>query len=571
MPQPAGRSGSEQAALTLDGAWVDVVTGPWLRDLDSVSGSCEIGRIAGPNQPGGFEMAFQRPGRDDLTSAAARFGFGLSDEQLKTYQELIEASSAAYDLVEDLYNQTAPPSPSGRSATTPEPGENRFGAWHVRTEIKGSPGGPLSGTRVAIKDNVSVAGIPLMNGSRTVEGFVPMYDATVVSRLLEAGATVVGKAVCESLCFSGASHTSDTGPVRNPWDPTRTSGGSSSGSAVLVAAGEVDMALGGDQGGSVRIPSAFCGTVGHKPTYGLVPYTGAFPIELTIDHLGPITRTVADAARMLSVIAGYDDGKDPRQPVGVQSADYDAASDGDAAGLRVGVVAEGFGHEELSDPEVDAAVRATAQRLGEAGMTVEDVSIPWHVHGLAIWNVIATDGATAQMIEGNAYGYNFNGWYDPELMAHYGRQWRERADQFSVTTKLVALAGGYSLATNYGRFYAMAQNLVPLLRRAYDDALGRYDVLVMPTLPITATTLVSDEDDLGTSVTRALEMIVNTAPTDCTGHPSTSVPAGLVDGLPAGIMVVGKHFDDATCLKVAKVIESQAGGFPRPPEGSSAS
>ena len=510
-------------------------------------------------------MAFQRPDRDDLTAAAARFGFDLSDEQLGTYEELIEASSAAYDLVEDVYHQTAPPAPSGRSATTPAPEENRFGAWQVRTEIKGSAGGPLSGARVAIKDNVSVAGIPLMNGSRTVEGFVPTYDATTVTRLLEAGATVVGKAVCESLCFSGASHTSDSGPVRNPWDPTRTSGGSSSGSTVLVAAGEVDMALGGDQGGSVRIPSAFCGTVGHKPTYGLVPYTGAFPIELTIDHLGPITRTVADAARMLSVIAGYDDGKDPRQPVGVQSADYDALSDGDPAGLRVGVVTEGFGHEGLSDPQVDAAVRATAQRLGEAGMTVEDVSIPWHLYGLAIWNVIATDGGTAQMIEGNAYGYNFNGWYDPELMAHYGRQRLERADDFSVTTKLVALGGGHSLAATHGRFYAMAQDLVPLLRQAYDEVLASYDVLVMPTLPITATPLVTEHDDLATSIGRALEMIVNTAPTDCTGHPATSVPAGLIEGLPVGLMVIGKHFEDATCLKVAKAVEAQAGGFPAPP------
>ena len=143
------------------------------------------------------------------------------------------------------------------------------------------------------------------------------------SRVLESGATVVGKAVCESLCFSGASHTSDSGPVRNPWDPTRTTGGSSSGCAALVATAEVDMAVGGDQGGSVRIPSAFCGTVGHKPTFGLVPYTGAFPIERSIDHLGPITRTVSDAARMLSVLAGYDEGRDPRQPVDVRSHDYD--------------------------------------------------------------------------------------------------------------------------------------------------------------------------------------------------------------------------------------------------------
>jgi amidase len=510
-------------------------------------------------------MAFPSPSRADLEASAAKFRITLSDEDLATYLGLVQGSAAGYDLVEELYDETAPPVPDARTSSWPADADNQLGAWYARTDIAGTPGGPMAGVRVAIKDNISVAGVPMMNGSRTVEGFVPTYDATVVTRLLEAGVTVVGKAVCESLCFSGASHTSDTGPVRNPWDPSRTSGGSSSGCAALVATGEVDMAVGGDQGGSVRIPSAFCGTVGHKPTYGLVPYTGAFPIELTIDHLGPITRTVSDAARMLSVLAGYDEGRDPRQPTGVQSTDFDADSDGDVAGLRIGVVTEGFGHDGLSDPGVDAAVRVTVERLRDVGVTVEDVSIPWHLHGLAIWNVVATDGATAQMVDGNAYGYNFNGWYDPDLMAHYGRQRLERADDFSVTTKLVALGGGHSLAATHGRYYAMAQNLVPHLRHAYDDALASYDVLVMPTLPITATPLVNEDDDLTTSITRALEMIINTAPTDCTGHPATSVPAGLVQGLPVGMMIIGRHLEDATCLKVAKAVEAQAGGFPTPP------
>ncbi len=512
-------------------------------------------------------MSFALPSRDDLARTAAQFSLHLSDEELATYQGLVEGSAGAYDLVAALHEETAPTAVQGRSSSTPHADDNPLGAWYVRTDISTGSDGPLAGLRVAIKDNIAVAGVPMMNGSATVEGFVPRQDATVVERVLAAGGTVTGKAVCESLCFSGASHTSDSGPVRNPWDPTRTSGGSSSGCATLVATGEVDLAVGGDQGGSVRIPSAFCGTVGHKPTWGLVPYTGAFPIELTIDHLGPITRTVSDAARLLSVLAGYDGGRDPRQTPGRPAVDYDAESAGGVAGLRVGVVVEGFGHEGLSDPEVDAAVRATADRLVDAGATVSEVSIPWHRHGMAIWNVIATDGATAQMLDGNAYGYNYKGWYDPELMSHYGRQRQERADSLSVTTKLVALGGGHSLATNHGSYYAMAQNLVPHLTKAYDDALADVDVLVMPTLPITATPLVSEDDDLTTSIVRALEMIVNTAPTDCTGHPATSVPAGLVRDLPVGLMIIGRHFDDATCLKVAKAVESQAGGFPAPPAG----
>jgi amidase len=186
----------------------------------------------------------------------------------------------------------------------------------------------------------------MMNGSRVVEGYVPRQDATVVTRLLDAGATIAGKAVCEDLCFSGGSHTSRTGPVHNPWDRSRTAGGSSSGSAALVAAGQVDLALGGDQAGSIRIPSAFCGTVGHKPTHGLVPYTGAFPIENTLDHLGPMARTVRDAALMLGVLAGPD-GLDPRQRATPPALDFMSGLDAGVSGLRVGVVAEGFGFPGL--------------------------------------------------------------------------------------------------------------------------------------------------------------------------------------------------------------------------------
>src|SRR3954453_15888078 len=284
-------------------------------------------------------MAFPPPSREDLVASAAKFAISLTDEDLDTYLGLVKGSVASYDLVEHLYGETVPPVPEARKSSLVEAADNPLGAWYARTEITGAPGGALDGVRVAIKDNISVAGVPMMNGSRTVEGFVPSYDATVVTRLLEAGATVVGKAVCESLCSSGASHTSDSGPVRNPWDPTRTSGGSSSGCAALVATAQVDMAVGGDQGGSLRIPSAFCGTVGHKPTYGLVPYTGAFPIERTIDHVGPIARTVADAALMLSVIAGSD-GNDPRQPAEVSSVDYTVGLDAGVRGLRIGVVTE---------------------------------------------------------------------------------------------------------------------------------------------------------------------------------------------------------------------------------------
>ena len=509
-------------------------------------------------------MAVVPPDKAQVAAIALGYGMHPSDADLDVYTPLVAAFLTSYDAVEELYQQIAPQQPTDRPSTRPADADNPLGAWYVTTEIAGAAEGPLAGYRVAVKDNVEVAGVPMMNGSATLEGFVPSRDATVVTRLLAAGATVAGKAVCEDLCFSGASHTSKTGPVRNPWDPSRTTGGSSSGSAALVAAGEVDIAIGGDQGGSVRMPSAFSGIVGHKPTHGLVPYTGAFPIEMTLDHLGPMTRTVADAARMLQVMAGRD-GLDPRQPADLQPQDYLAALEQDVSGLRAGVVTQGFGRPDLSESGVDDTVRAAVARLRELGMAVEDVDLPWHHHAMHVWNVIATDGATVQMVEGNGYGHNWEGLYDPELVEHYGRQSRSVPDEWSPTVTAVALTGRWSIEQLQTRHYAMAQDLAHEVRHHYDEALSRYDVLVMPTVPMVATPLVQPDDPLDVSIGRALEMIVNAAPFDVSGHPATSVPAGLSEGLPVGMMIIGRRFDDATCLRVAHAFEQLCGGFPRPP------
>src|SRR6266567_9344140 len=257
---------------------------------------------------------------DDVATIAAAYNLHLTKQDVSSFRTLAEAMLTSYDEVERRFVASLP-APPARSWQRPSGDENPLGAWYVTTQIQTRDDGPLAGRRIAVKDNIAVAGVPMMNGSAAVEGFVPRRDATVVTRLLDAGATIAGKAVCEDLCFSGGSHTSRTGPVRNPWDTTRSAGGSSSGSGALLAAGVVDIATGGDQGGSVRIPAAYCGVVGHKPTHGLVPYTGAFPIEQTIDHIGPMARTVADVALTLAVLAGPD-GLDPRQPAGLIVPDY---------------------------------------------------------------------------------------------------------------------------------------------------------------------------------------------------------------------------------------------------------
>lgn len=512
-------------------------------------------------------MTIPPPDAARLAALNEHFGFGLTAPEIEEYGPAVAATLGASERVAELYAASAPVAPD-REWSTPEAADDPHGGWYVTTSITGAEGGPLAGRTVAIKDNVCVAGVPMTNGSATVEGFVPTRDATVVTRLLEAGATIAGKSVCEDLCFSGGSFTSRPAPVRNPWDPARNAGGSSSGSAALVVSGAVDLALGGDQGGSVRMPAAFCGGVGHKPTHGLVPYTGAFPIEQTIDHLGPMTRTVADAALMLAAIAGVD-GHDPRQPTVVESVDYTAELAIPADGLRVGVVAEGFGRPE-SDPGVDEAVRAAVDTLRGAGLVVEEVSIPWHLDAMAVWNVIATEGAAFQMVDGNAYGMNSQGLYDPELIAHYAAQRITRGAELSKTVKLVGLSGRYTFELGGGKYYAMARNLSYELRAAYDAALSSYDLLVMPTLPYTARELIGRDAPLETYLSTALSMIGNCAPFDVTGHPAASVPAGLVDGLPSGLMIIGRRFDDATVLRAAHTYEQAVGGFPAPPVASGA-
>src|SRR3954454_18044167 len=313
-----------------------------------------------------------------------------------------------YDVVDAMPDYvpavTYPRTPGYR----PDGDENKYNAWYVKTTVKGASSGKLAGKTVALKDNVCLAGVPMMNGASTLEGYVPDTDATIVTRILDAGGTILGKTHCEYFCFSGGSHTNATGPVHNPHKMGYSAGGSSSGSGVVVATGEADMAIGGDQGGSIRMPSCWCGIYGMKGTHGLVPYTGVMPIEITLDHTGPMTRTVRDNALLLEVIAG-EDGLDPRQ-YAPRTAKYTEALESGVRGLRIGVVKEGFGHAN-SEPEVDAKVMAGAQLLRKLGATVEEISVPMHALGRAIWLPIAAEGATEFMMKGHRVGTNWRGLY----------------------------------------------------------------------------------------------------------------------------------------------------------------
>lgn len=493
----------------------------------------------------------KRPTHQQLKKIVESLHMSMSDAEVTEYLEVVDSTLAAYDRLAgmpDYLPEVRYPRTPGRR---PSASENPLGAWAVKTEVKGAPYGPLTGKTIVLKDNICLAGVPMMNGSSTLEGYVPDVDATLVARILDAGGTIVGKAVCEHFCLSGGSHTSSSGPVHNPYKMGYSSGGSSSGSGALVAAGEADMAIGGDQGGSIRIPASWCGLVGMKPTHGLVPYTGVMPIEATIDHAGPMTATVADNALLLEVIAG-EDGLDPRQ-YNVRTDRYTAALGKGAAGLRIGVLAEGF-ELDSCEPDVVEKVRLAAERFRKQGAIVENISVPMHLDGPAIWSAIALEGLTAQMMHGNGMGFNWEGMYTTSLLDAHA-SWRARANELSRTLKLSMMVGEYFITEYRGHFYAKAQNLARMLRSAYDDALSRYDMLLLPTLPMKATPLPPQDAPLSLWCQRGLEMLTNTQGFDVSGHPAITVPCGMSSGLPIGLMLVAKHYNESILYRAAHAFE----------------
>ncbi len=500
---------------------------------------------------GGAMSTVKRPTLDQLQEIVASLHMNMSAGEVAEYLEVLEGTFASYDRVNQLPDYL----PAVRYPRTPgyRPGasENPMNAWAVKSEVKGAAYGPLSGKRIVLKDNICLAGVPMMNGASTLEGYVPDVDATLATRILDAGGTIVGKAHCEYFCLSGGSHTSALGPVQNPYKHGYAAGGSSSGCGALVGAGEVEMAIGGDQGGSIRMPACWSGCYGMKATHGLVPYTGVMPIEATIDHAGPMTTTVADNALLLEVIAGPD-GLDPRQ-YNVRVDKYTTALGRGVAGMRIGVVTESFGWPS-SEADVDDKVRQGAERMRSLGAVVEDVSIPMHLDGGAIWTPIALEGLMVQMMHGNGMGFNWEGLYTTSLLDAHAN-WRARANELSRTLKYSMIAGQYFIKHYRGHFYAKAQNLARLLRKSYDDVLVRYDLLLMPTLPMKATPLPPANAPLALYCQRGFEMLPNTCPFDVTGHPAMSIPCGMSGGLPIGLMLIAKRYNEATIYRAAHAFE----------------
>ncbi|HYB03100.1 MAG TPA: amidase, partial [Nitrososphaerales archaeon] len=449
-----------------------------------------------------------------------------------------------------------------RGGYRPKQKENLFGAWAWKCSIKNSASqGKLSGKKIAIKDNVAVAGIPLTDGSSLLKDFIPTVDATIISRIIDAGGEIAGKSVCENLCVSSGSHTSYPSPVKNPRNPAFMAGGSSSGSAALLATGEVDMAIGGDQAGSIRMPAAWCGVLGLKPTHGLVPYSGILGMDPYIDHVGPMANSSEDLALLLEVIAGRD-GMDPRQlNTPFELPRYSESLGKGIKELRIGIVNEGFGWENLSEKDVDEMVREKGFALEKSGATVSEISIPEHRDAVHIWSGIALEGAWYHMIRANGLEHQWAGEFDLALLERWSKAFKAFGNKLPETAKLVSVVANYMAEKYSGRYYGLARNLRQWLIKIYDEALASVDILLMPTTPQKPPPF-----EKNMSLKRSLEISMgnfqNTCAFDVSGHPALSVPCGTLAGLPVGMMLVGRYFEESTLLRVSAYLEKMNENVP---------
>ncbi|QUO47136.1 Asp-tRNA(Asn)/Glu-tRNA(Gln) amidotransferase subunit GatA [Halorubrum ruber] len=413
--------------------------------------------------------------------------------------------------------------------------------------------GPLAGRTVAVKDNISTAGIRTTCGSEMLADYVPPYSATVVDRLTEAGATVVGKTNMDEFGMGTTTETSAFGPTKNPVDTDRVPGGSSGGSAAAVAAGEADVALGSDTGGSVRCPAAFCGVVGIKPTYGLVSRYGLIAYANSLEQIGPIAGTVEEAAAALDVIAGDDpndgttrelaevDGADP-------DASYAAAADGDVDGLTVGVPTELF---EGADERVVETVEAAIDDLEAQGAETTGISLPSVEHAVQAYYVIAMAEASSNLarFDGVRYGNR------AESDGNWNESFAEtREEGFGAEVKRRILLGTYALSAGYhDKYYEKAQDARAWVRQDFEDAFDDVDVIASPTMPVLPF-------ELGESLDDPLRMYLadaNTTPVNLANLPAISVPAGEADGLPVGLQLVGPKFGEETIVRAASAVEER--------------
>ncbi|WP_044895075.1 Asp-tRNA(Asn)/Glu-tRNA(Gln) amidotransferase subunit GatA [Bacillus alveayuensis] len=405
--------------------------------------------------------------------------------------------------------------------------------------------GLLFGMPIGIKDNIVTKGLRTTCASKILYNFDPIYDATVMQRLHEADAITIGKLNMDEFAMGSSTENSGFQLTRNPWDLERVPGGSSGGSAAAVAAGEVPFALGSDTGGSIRQPAAFCGVVGLKPTYGRVSRFGLVAFASSLDQIGPITRTVEDNAYLLQVIAGLDPMDSTSANVDVP--DYVSALTGDIKGLKIAVPKEYLG-EGVSE-EVRQSVLNALKVLEGLGATWEEVSLPHSKYALATYYLLASSEASANLarFDGVRYGYRTDN--AKNLIDMYKQT---RSEGFGNEVKRRIMLGTFALSSGYyDAYYKKAQKVRTLIKQDFENVFEKYDVIIGPTTPTPAF-------KIGEKTSDPLTMYANdilTIPVNLAGVPGISVPCGFVNGLPVGLQIIGKHFDESTIYRVAHAFE----------------
>ncbi|WP_048600843.1 Asp-tRNA(Asn)/Glu-tRNA(Gln) amidotransferase subunit GatA [Rubeoparvulum massiliense] len=456
-------------------------------------------------------------------------------ERKLSVQELTDSSLQRIAQVDEKIGAFLHVDEAGARATAQQ--------WDEKV-AKGEDLGMLFGLPVAIKDNIVTKGIPTTCASQFLKNYDPIYDATVIQKLKDSHVVTMGKVNMDEFAMGSSTETSSMKLTRNPWNPEYVPGGSSGGSAASVAAGEVYFALGSDTGGSIRQPAAYCGVVGLKPTYGRVSRYGLVAFASSFDQIGPITKNVEDAAYVLQTIAGEDAYDATSAQVEVH--DYVSALTGDVKGLRIGVPKEFMG--EGIAPEVKEKVLAALKALEGLGATWEEVSLPHTKYAVAAYYILASSEASSNLARFDGIRYGVQADADNLLDLYIN----SRSQGFGEEVKRRIMLGTYALSSGYyDAYYLKAQKVRTLIKQDYDQLWDRYDVLVGPTTPTPAFRF-------GEKIADPLTMYANdicTIPMNLAGIPAISVPAGLVNGLPVGLQIMGKEFDEATILRVAHTFE----------------
>ena len=504
----------------------------------------------------------ERPDVADVEAMARLDGIELREGEaadlLDTVTALVEAAARAEER--ETIRLTLRPGrrDPGRGPSAEEDPHNAFVR---RCLVEGATDGPLAGRTVGVKDNIAVGGVPMTEGSH-FPPTAPGFDAVVVERILDAGGTIVGTLNMDELGGGATGVMSAFGPARNPVDPTRTAGGSSGGAGSAVRSGAVELALGVDQGGSGRIPAAFCGVVGVKATHGLVPSFGVGHIDHTIDHVTPLASTVHDAALLLEVVAG-EDWRDPQWVRGpIEPAAYTSAAGLGAAGLRVGVIDESTSCVDC-EPVVLEGLERAVDALRDAGATVERFSLPIWADAFATYQPLVAH-LIANMVRSEGVGYGHLGYVDVDRMHSFALARRAQSVDLNPYVKCWLLADRFLHERYLNVSFGMLQNQRLLVRRRVTEALGRWDLLLTPTVPMVAPELFDREPSIDELLAHTPAGVAfNTAPLNLTGHPALSIPTewGRNGALPTAVQIVARHFAEHDAFRAAFALESAIGPF----------